>query len=401
MRRKHTAFLLLSVGLAACQMLVGIGTRDEAQRPPNDASVTDPPALETSVAAPDDARAPTPDADATLGDACGIGLVPCGAACVDLNGDDSHCGECGHSCLGAKCSKRVCEPEAVDSGSLGPFVFVADGELFYRIGNDDTPSAMVRARTLDGGAERDLVAVGRYARAVHVAGSRWLVIDHVPPNARIRLLDLATGTIERTLYDVPGAPEIRGLAVHGDDVYFTTRADIRHVRLDGSGLEVVRSIVPGIEGDFGASPAIDFTSNSVYFGIEDRNILMALGRTPKPPSRVLDEAGSPTSSAGYIQVDPSTNVLTWLVGSQAREVPLDGGTPTSYSTGITVHDVTRDGPFLYVVSLGGDSNLVRIDLRTRKLLVLGSALPRTGQIAVDDRYVYAATYDAGIYRVAR
>lgn len=403
MRRLHTAFLLFSVGLGACQMLVGIGSRDEAERAPREASVVDVPPVEASIPTLDDASSPDSAADATAVDAgCGIGLTLCGSACVDLNGDESNCGECGHGCLGAKCSMRACQREPVDSGSLGPFVFLADGELFYRVANDDASSAMVRGLVLDGGAERDLLVVGRYARALHVAGSRWLLFDHVAPNARIRLIDVATGTVERTLYDVPGSPDIRGLAIHGDEIYFTTRADVRRIRLDGTGLEVVRSIVPRIEGDSGASPAIDFTNDSVYFGIEDKNVLMAMGRTPKPPSRVLDEGGSPTSSAAYAEVDPSTNVLTWLVGSQAREVPLDGGTPVGYSTGITAHDYVREGPFLYVVSLGASgSDLVRIDLRTRKLLVLGTALPPTGQIAVDERYVYMATYDGGLYRTPR
>lgn len=39
---------------------------------------------------------------------CGVGLVPCGSTCVDLQIDPNHCGECDHGCKGAACGGGEC-----------------------------------------------------------------------------------------------------------------------------------------------------------------------------------------------------------------------------------------------------------------------------------------------------
>ena len=65
---------------------------------------------------------------------CTAPLVACGAACVDLDKDDKNCGKCGRVC-GARCSKGVCDPSKVISGTdtingiapTGPQVFFTAG----------------------------------------------------------------------------------------------------------------------------------------------------------------------------------------------------------------------------------------------------------------------------------
>lgn len=397
MRSIYTAILVLSLGGAACQLLVGIGERDEGEFP-RDAAVADGEALGQVT----DANVTDADTGTPLTRRCGIGLAACGGACVDLSNNRDHCGECGHGCLTAMCLQRECVPELVPSTSNGPVVLVANGELFFRDVTDlvDGGVGTLRAVSLDGGAERDVLAVGVFLGMVPLGGTRWLLFEEFASMPRLRIVDLATGAVERTLYASYESQQIRGAAVHGQDVYFTTRKHVRHVRLDGTGLGVVRTISEGLHG---ATPAIDFTSDHVYFGIEDRPTLNQMTRATKPVSTVLDQAGAVGGEAGYINVDPTSHVLTWLVAGQVRELPLDGGSPTSYPSGAgEVHSFAREGSFLYVSTLGSDnSRLVRIDLRSRSTLVLGSAIKRTGQIALDERYVYTATYDGGIYRVAR
>ena len=399
MRAIFPVFLLLGVGLGACQFLVGIGSREEAplaptvdaarEAAPTNASVADASVADASVA---------PEVDG----GCGLGLSRCGTECVDLRSDSKNCGECGHDCLGAQCKSRECVPELVTASSRGGVALVTGGDLIYRVADDDTPTALLRAHALDGGAERDLFGIGRYAGMAPLGGTRWLLFDN-PGTARIRIVDLAAGVVERTIYEDPAGIAIRAVANRGNDVFFATRRAVRHVRLDGTGLGVVRSIDPVREGAFGAAPALDVTDTLVYFGIEDSETLHELTREPKPDSRLIDRGSARGASAGFIHVDPSTNVLTWLTGPEVRELPLDGGAPYAYpSTLSSVHSTARAGSLLFVSSLSSAaSTLVRIDLSTRRVFMLGSGLKPTGQIALDDRYVYLPAFGGGTYRVAR
>jgi len=400
--------LLLPAAVAACQLLAGIGAREEAS--PGDAAESP----SDATAGPEDVLPPLPDAGAPEDAGCGIGLTACGGACVALSSHRDHCGACGHACLTAACDKGACVPELVTASSHGPVVAVANGELFFRDVDDSAPLGYgtLKAYSLDGGAERDVLPVGVYFGMVPLGSTRWLLWEEFAAMPRLRIVDLATGAVERTLFDSNVSGPIRGAAVHGQDIYFTTRGHgptssghVRYVRADGTGLSVVRTIS---EEQHGATAAVDFTDDFVYFGVEDRNTLNRLTRTPKPASTVIDEAGAPDASAQYIHVDRATERLTWIIGGELRELPLDGGPPTRYPTGaLNLHTWARDGDFLYATSLvagddaGNKSSLVRIDLRSHTTLVLGTALPSTGQIALDERYVYMARYNGAIYRVAR
>lgn len=396
------AFFALIVGgasLAACQAFVGIGSREEGTPEPLPSSLPTGTPADGSL----DSGGPLEAGEATSPSAtCGLGLVRCGTSCVDLRTESSHCGECGHDCLGAKCLARLCEPELVTPEAGGTAVHVANGELFYRLGNDDVPSASLVARDLTTNVVRSVLEVGVYYSMRPLTGTRWLLIDHTASAARIRVVDLATGSIEQTVYNGPRSPEIRGAMARGDDVFFTTRSDVRHVKLDGSGLEVVKTVASGIEGDFGATPALDVTDTLVYFGITDRGVLHELPRVTKASSRVIDRA---STDATYLSAGPDS--ITWLSGSQVREVPLDGAPPAVFQSGVIApHTTFRAGSSLYItdnrfIVNARQSRIVRFDLASRQPFELANNQAPFGQIAVDDRFVYMPFYTGGIWRVAR
>jgi hypothetical protein len=65
------------------------------------------------------------------GGSCAQGTM-CGASCVDTATSADHCGACGHSCGGGKCSASVCQPVVVASNITGPLgVAAAGGSAFW------------------------------------------------------------------------------------------------------------------------------------------------------------------------------------------------------------------------------------------------------------------------------
>lgn len=394
---------LAGVALTACQWLVGIGALDE----------TSPVAAAPSAIA-DGGAAAEPfisdaDTEADAAPSCRLGFAVCAGTCVAIGNDPKHCGGCGHDCLGAECLAGECAPELVAPDSKGGAVYVRGEEIFYRVDEDLVTSRLV-ARNLTTRAVRDVCDLGSYFTMHPLPGTEWLVTDNTlgssPARARVRVVDGATGVTVRTLYSGPVNPNVRTAVAQGDDVYIATRSDVRHVKLTGGPVSVIRAIL-ATEG-VGATQAIHASAAAVYFGIEDTNGLHELARTAGATSRRVDEAPRQKSaSAGYIDTRPG--FVRWLIGDELRDTPLDGGVPAVYTLPlVTPHGPIGRGTKLFVADdQFGDSKtsrVLRIDLETREVLVLASRQDPYGQLAVDDRYVYMpryANFGGGVFRVAR
>jgi len=390
--RRSLAPLLASLALAAlaaaCQVLVGIGSRDEA-------AVEKPPTADGSIR--EDAGADAADAaESSL--ACKIGQSVCAGACVDVRTDDRHCGACGHSCLGVACNAGECTPEVVVPDTVEGAVYVHGDELLFRRGVDGSSTGRLVARHLATGDERTVVGdVRDFMVMSQFSGSSWLLVDFAP--ARIRLVDVVFGS-STTVYSDPTCPAIRSVVPDGDELFFPTRGDIRRIRVDGTGLTVLKTIT---EGPAGAVPALVVSGGTIYHGVEDVPSLFAFPRGGGATTTV--DRG--TGELAYVEV--AAGSVAWLSGGQLRDVPYDGGAPSALPT-FTVFpqpSPQRRDDYLYVgdVEFGKKHNrLVRIDRRSGEVLVLESELADFGLIAVDAKYVYVARFPkagGGIYRVAR
>ena len=101
--------------------------------------------------------------------------------------------------------------------------------------------------------------------------------------------------------------------------------------------------------------------------------------------------------------------MRWLIRSELRDTPLDGGAPAVYTIPLArPHGTTADGTKLFVADdqfgASKTSRVLRIGLATGEVLVLASRKDPYGQLAVDARYVYMPRYSnfgGGVYRVAR
>ena len=104
------------IGFAICAGAIGctavLGSFDVASGPggtgqdaAGDVTSTDGPSSGDGSMTDGPSDAPT---DATP--SCPSPKVPCGTVCVDLVGNDKHCGACGRSCLGGTCTGSTCSP---------------------------------------------------------------------------------------------------------------------------------------------------------------------------------------------------------------------------------------------------------------------------------------------------
>ena len=70
----------------------------------------------------------------------------CSGKCVDPGSDADNCGACGHSCLGAKCSKGACAATQVATGSCAPSAYVIDNDqgVMFVVGTNNNAPCLVR-----------------------------------------------------------------------------------------------------------------------------------------------------------------------------------------------------------------------------------------------------------------
>ncbi len=120
---------LLLVALGGCGLFPSLDGLSGGDASTFDAASDVAPALdaadEASVDALDEPLLDAPDepvCDATT----------CGGTCVDLDTSSTHCGACGHDCLGAACTAGRCATTVLVTGENAPYDLAADtGHVFW------------------------------------------------------------------------------------------------------------------------------------------------------------------------------------------------------------------------------------------------------------------------------
>lgn len=169
-------------------------------------------------------EAPTAD-----GGACGAG--------VDFATDASHCGRCGHSCLGGACANRTCAPTvfvpavvAADLVVVGDSLYWATLEAIFRqgLGDSGRPEHVIDARDVSALASDGTHLFWTERRTLGAV--RTCSVDGCAGSAR----DLAAGEIMAT-----------SLAVDDSGVYWTTtpegRGAVRRADKDGANVGTLAS----------------------------------------------------------------------------------------------------------------------------------------------------------------
>ena len=363
------------IGTVACQLALGLEERSE-RRLGAEASTTDD--------AGDVMPPPRPG--------CPLGRTPCGESCVDLQTNDAHCGTCGHDCLGAKCGLGECVAQQLASSAQGQVVAVDDVEIFYRPSPDAIVVAPLVARNKKTGAERNLGNIGRWHHAV-VDGDD-LVIAENPSTPRIRRVNRTTGA-STTLYSQATAePTFQQIAVEGDDVYWTTRSDVRRVKRDGTGYTTLKTVT---EAPFGAL-GVAVSPSTLFFTVNTRSEVYAMPRDGGASAVVAAGGGDCTLAR---RLGAAVHVTC---GPEVVSMPDVGDAGVAKAGFLTPHSVAAKDRFVYVYDVrfgvAAGSRILRYDVETGSVLVLASVL-MPGRLVVDDTHVYFSFYEGGLYRTAR
>ena len=381
LRRILGGILLAALSLCACQVLIGIEERSVADGG-HDAS----PVFE-------DAQASC-DADTTR----------CGSACVDTEFSGEHCGRCGHSCLGAVCRFGACVPEvALDIRSSGA-VWAYGHELLLRSVDTSDPAAsagtLVAFDTVTS-TTRPLGPVGRYLD-VEIAGDEAYLLEYGP--TQVRRLNLQTGSGAVLYRQSTADPAFREIAISGDDLFWTTREDVRAMRRDGTGYRILKTVT---EGSFGAAPPLVVDSSWVYFGIEDEPLVMAVSRDGGG-GRVVDTSRTApdTQLQGAAIAMRWEDRMLWWSYKEVRSLPFDGGAALSIATTAEApHGGARDDRYVYFADVfkedGNAARILRYDPATRAVTVVVSAINDLANVAVVGDWLYYAAFGGPVYRVAK
>lgn len=381
LRRILGGILLAALSLCACQMLLGIEERSVA-----DDGHDGPLALEDASA--------SCDADTTR----------CGSVCVDTEFSGDHCGRCGHSCLGAACRFGACAPEvALDIYSDGA-VWAYGHELLLR--SVEKPDATASVGTLVAfdtvtRAIRPLGRVGLYLD-VEIEGDEAYLIEYGP--TQLRRLNLKTGASAVLYRQSTDDPAFRKIAISGDELFWTTRDDVRAMRRDGTGYRVLKTIT---EGAHGATSALVVDSSQVYFGIEDEPLVMAVPRDGGV-GRVVDTSRTAPDKEfqGAAFAMRWEDRMLWWSYKEVRSLPFDGGAAISIATtAAEPHGGARDDRYVYFADAfnkdGNEARILRYDAATRAVTVVVSGINDLANVAVVGDWLYYAAFRSRVYRVAK
>jgi hypothetical protein len=305
------------------------GTDSLADAAPEDVAVdvTDSGEPDTEIDAGDGA----PEGDATQEEP-----FPCTAVNLDCDNDASngceafietdgtHCGACGHDCLGGTCAAGACQPFALATGQTSPAGLVVD------------PGTSGRVYWTNRVADGTLASVDKTGGSVVVLASGQELPGGLAMNATHLFWSNASTGPNGTIMSVPktgapdaGAPTLLAseqiiplaVAVLGSRVYWTNAVNnvgvVSAVDAQGGVVEVIAD-----NQDFPTGIAADTTG--VYWVNHDGGQLMALDFLTVPAQiRVL--ASDLVQPAG-LTLDTTNVYWSELAGNIRKKSKLDGST---------------------------------------------------------------------------
>ncbi len=379
--------LALALLCGACQVVLGIEQRTVGN-------------AEREDAAPSPADGAAAAADANGG--CLADQTACGGACFDLGAESEHCGSCERSCGGAACRFGECVPELMLDVRSSAVVYAYRNEVLVRtidpLVDSLTTLGTLRAFDTVTRAVRTVTTAGRYFDMV-LDGDLGIAIEEYP-SPRIRTIHLQTGA-DFVVYAQPdSAPSFRRLVLEGDELFWTTRKDVRTVHRNGTGYKVLKTVTEGIQG---AGPALVLDPTRVFFPIEDKAMVWSIPRSGGV-GELVD-----TGPADATDMMPWTSSqYLWWSQREVRLVPFDNGSVVTFplQEGNAPHGALRVGDSVYWIDGfgGADTNearIVRLDVATKKQRVVLSRQKDMANLAIIGDWLYFAYFGGGVYRVHR
>ncbi|NOU30808.1 MAG: hypothetical protein HOO96_23155 [Polyangiaceae bacterium] len=384
----------LALLCGACQVVLGIEHRDVADLAAHDAAPT-----------PTDGAVAAFDAAVDAGVECPPDQTACGRACFDLGSEGEHCGSCEHSCRGAVCRFGECVPELMLNVSTSAAVFAYRNEVLVRVIADkalsEDPNGTLHAFDTGTRVDRPLGVAGAYLDMV-VDGDLGIAIETYPSSPRVRTIDLRTGSDFVVYAQQTLVPAFRRIVKDGDDLFWTTRADVRTVHRDGTGYKVLKTVT---EGTNGAGPCLVLDPTRIFFGVEDTPYIWSI-----PRSGGVGELADTGLKDATEMIPWSSTQYLWWNRREVRLAPFDSGSVVAIPTQVVgaqggPHGAVRVGDAVYWVDAygGGPANearILRLDVPTKKQTVLLSRQKDIGNLAVVGDFIYYAHFGAGLYRIA-
>jgi cysteine-rich repeat protein len=322
---------------------------------------------------------------------CACDKTTCGSACVDLSVHSSHCGDCGHSCLGGGCLAGACRPIVLATGQASPLrVAVNASGVFWT----NTGDGSVMKAGLDGSGITPL-ATGQnrpYGIAVDADYVYYVFAAAMPDYGTVRKVSIAGGTPVDLL---KGVYEPREIAIDANNVY-------------AAGYErglIQASLTPGGAAVFlfsGYGPwavAVSSQSGQIYWTNVD---LMGVQRASVGgTASTLTMGQSANESGGRRSIAISGSTLYFTTKDSVQSISVFGGSLTPIATGqATPHAVAADATGVYWTNEATAGTVMRGSPAGVQTLATGQDKPLG--IALDAKAVYWVNSGSGqVMKVAK
>ncbi|MDB4939024.1 MAG: putative serine/threonine-protein kinase pknH [Labilithrix sp.] len=314
---------------------------------------------------------------------------------VDLQSDPTSCGSCGHSCRGSACSGGVCAEQVVASGGLDPVIAVDDSNVYFSLPLDGSAASLQRAPK-NGGATVPLVNTG-YVASMAIGGGR-LVWATKESNSGGSLDDVVDSCA------LPGcASAMNAFAADNQRRSFFVAADASRMfwivgQSAGRGAvescpitgcaDAPTSIAPPTGGS-GTSARIAVTKNDVFWALSNGSLAHCpkSGGCDAATAAIADTAGVLALAAD------AANAYFWTKsGLFSCAAPDCAGGPKKLTTFAGFADavwLATDGTDVFFAQgVGGVSACPITGCTGSPRIVSSSGPPKTGNLVVDDAFVY-------------
>ncbi|MDC0714122.1 hypothetical protein POL68_36995 [Stigmatella sp. ncwal1] len=330
----------------------------------------------------------------------------CDGEPVDVSSDPRHCGECGHTCLGAACTQGICATTWLAGPAMEtPKALALDTDFVYWTGEGRTGGLY---RMPKAGGEAVRLNVGR-GDSMAVNGGRVYLIG-------TGLLIISLEGAESPFYD----PTAGGTNIvsFGEQLYWTTNNTLKTRPKKFVGTPSVLVSVPG------HAMALRVDDSGLYVTTQQGSVFhspleggaltpVATGLT-RVSGLATDEqfvyvAYGPPECAACPSFCPYYRPFSCFTTSTLARIPKTGGTPEVLAqvSGMA-NTLTVDGQFLYWShdGRGGDlplteGSVMRMPKAGGTPLVLADGLNGVRSLALDAHSVYGYTPDKGVFRAPK
>jgi len=314
------------------------------------------------------------------GDSSDGGVATCDA---DITHDEKNCGACGRDCCEGKCVSGACTPAQLGLGGEPRSLTLDDTSIYWFDRSDGTIRGRPKSQV---GQEK-----------VIYTGTSGLNIGQIAVDGTSVYFTSATAVMRAP--KIPGtATTIRGgltnagsAAVHDGFVYYVTGSEVRRVRFDGSGDELITTLA-------NAGPALVVAPPSLYLTPKLVRVPL-LGGSQEGPAFDTDAVSVGPNDVFALQFLPTTRVAV-------VRLDLATLTPTTITEVDGAGGIAADGARVWLGDFGttnGDGAIVRYDTDGKNRTVLATGMPRPSYLVADERCIYWSNpyNDGRIMKVAK